>query len=155
MKINVQMKKRESGKEKPELTADGYATAKIMGLSLKKSKFDNDIFVVELNANLVGEKGGEIPKKFFFDLLISKHNGLYSKLLRTMIKLEIITTSDANALIEKADAGEFEQADVKELLTKFKNHDQFKFKTELKNGKFHVNYDSIMNVDDSEYLMII
>ena len=151
MKIRTRVKKETSNKEKP-LLKNGFALAMVRGVTLADSKFEAGILTLTLKTGLKGENGGEIEKLFFFDVLLTNTKGKFSKLLRTMISLNAITNERALELVKLSDDDEVTKDDVRELAKALRNVDEFYFKTVLKDGKFHIDYDSIvLNVDDVTY----
>lgn len=151
MKIRTRAKKVESGKEKPELK-NGYALAMVRGVTLADSKFEKDVLTLTLKTALKGEKGGEIEKLFFFDVLLTHTKGKYSKLLRTLLSLNAISVEHADNLVELSEKDEVTKDEVRDLAKALRHVDDFYFKTVLKDGKFHIDYDSIcLSVDDVTY----
>lgn len=148
MKIKNSYAKKVSGKEKPVKDAEGLCIARVFQVAINK---DFDTPAVEVHAYLDGEKGGQITQKFYFDLIFTRTQRGFSKLPRTLIKLDLMSEDEANALCEKE---ELELSEVVPFLQKLKEA-EFKFKSVLKDGRFRNDYESIRKLDAEPSLIII
>lgn len=147
MKIKNSHAKKVSGKEKPLKDAEGLCTATVYQVALNQ---EYDTPALEVSATLEGEKGGEINQKFFFDLIFSRGQKGFNKLPRTLIKLGLMTNEEANDLCDKE---ELDLEDVRPYILKLKEA-RFKFRTQLKDGRFRVDYESIRDVNAQPKLII-